>query len=76
MIFAITGKGRCSEGCYEVLRNLPHEVVSPDDLKELCLNKSDPVHRRKVYICYIESVHMVRNMNGKPFDKGDYYKHP
>lgn len=45
MVFAITGKGRCSLGAYEVLKNLPHVVVKPEELKALCQNKSDPNHK-------------------------------
>lgn len=59
MVFAITGKGRCSLGAYEVLENLPIINVKPEELEGICANKSDPRHRTHVYVCYIESQHMV-----------------
>jgi alpha-aminoadipic semialdehyde synthase len=35
MVFAVTGTGRVSQGILEVLEQLPHVKVAPDDLKNL-----------------------------------------
>ena len=32
MVFAVTGTGRVAQGILEVLEQLPHEKVDPDDL--------------------------------------------
>ena len=45
-------------------------------MEGICQNKNDPIHRTQVYICFIESVHMVREKTGKIFNKSEYYKHP
>lgn len=34
LVFAVTGTGRVSDGIIEVLKQLPHEMVDPDDLKD------------------------------------------
>jgi alpha-aminoadipic semialdehyde synthase len=35
MVFAVTGTGRVAQGILEVLEQLPHVKVDPDDLKNL-----------------------------------------
>lgn len=71
MVFAVTGTGRVAHGILEVLEQLPHEKVDPDDLKNL---KSTDT--RKIIISNFEAKHLVRHKDGKPFDKKDYYANP
>lgn len=33
LVFAVTGTGRCAQGSLEVLKQLPHVLVSPSDLR-------------------------------------------
>jgi hypothetical protein len=35
MVFAVTGTGRVSQGILEVLEQLPHVKVAPDDLANM-----------------------------------------
>jgi alpha-aminoadipic semialdehyde synthase len=35
MVFAVTGTGRVAQGILEVLEQLPHVKVDPDELKNL-----------------------------------------
>ncbi len=69
MIFAITGRGRCSEGAYDVLKNFPHRLVSPDELEGLVKDKENEEHKTNIYISFIESEHMVERRDKKPFNK-------
>ena len=41
LVFAVTGTGRVSEGIIEVLKQLPHEMVDPDDLKDYLEKNKD-----------------------------------
>lgn len=73
MVFAITGTGRVAHGILEVLEQLPHEKVDPDDLKNLKTGNEDT---KKIIITNFSSQHLVRHKEGKPFDKKDYYANP
>jgi alpha-aminoadipic semialdehyde synthase len=76
LIFCITGKGRCSQGAFEVLKNLPHKLINPDEMEGLVRDKNNPNHKKFIYITFAESQHMVKHQSNKPFDKKEYYNHP
>lgn len=71
MVFAVTGTGRVSQGIIEVLEQLPHDKVDPDDLENYKSTDS-----KKIVISQFQAKHMVRHKDGKDFDKADYYAHP
>mmetsp|Transcript_27728 Transcript_27728/g.26769 ORF Transcript_27728/g.26769 Transcript_27728/m.26769 type:complete len:418 (+) Transcript_27728:458-1711(+) len=68
LVFGVTGTGRVAQGIMEVLTQLPHILVDPDDLPKL-----EAVDRKKVVIAQFTSQHLVRHSEGKPFNKQDYY---
>ena len=84
MVFAITGRGKTSEGVYEILKLLPIKEVLPEDLPNLFKNKNDPSISQFIYLCYIDQKHMVMKApevhhgdhDHIQFNKNDYYKHP
>ena len=84
LVFAITGRGKTSEGVAEILKLLPTKEIAPEDLPELFKNKNDPAISQFIYLCYIEQQHMVEKAPEGPhqsqdhitFSKHDYYKHP
>jgi len=72
MVFAVTGTGKVSQGIIEVLEQLPHVYVDPDELK----NIDDTYDNKKIIISQFTSKHLVKHKEGNPFDKADYYAHP
>ncbi|XP_064400611.1 alpha-aminoadipic semialdehyde synthase, mitochondrial-like [Halichondria panicea] len=61
MIFTFTGAGNVSQGAQSVFKELPHEYVSPDDLREV-VEKGDT---RKVYATVVDKHHhLVRKSDG------------
>ena len=46
MVFAVTGTGKVSQGIIEVLEQLPHVYVDPDELK----NIDDTYDNKKIII--------------------------
>lgn len=42
-------------GAFEVLQNLPHKVVDPDELAAIVKDKNNPAHKTCIYITFIES---------------------
>ena len=46
MIFAVTGRGRCAQGCVEVLENFPITKVTPAELEQVWATKDDPKHQK------------------------------
>jgi len=76
LVFAFTGNGNVSKGAQEVFRELPHEWVSPRDLKELAQGGG---RDDLVYGCVVEAEDMVtRNDDGsgKGFSRAEYYTQP
>lgn len=72
MVFAVTGTGKVSQGIIEVLEQLPHVYVDPDELKDM----EGKFDNKKIIISQFTSKHLVKHKEGKPFDKADYYAHP
>lgn len=51
MVFAVTGTGRVSNGILELLKQLPHVEVAPDELEWYFKNaKEDPTSNKKIVI--------------------------
>ena len=76
LVFAFTGNGNVSKGAQEVFRELPHEWVSPNDLKDLAQGGG---RDDLVYGCIVEEEDMVaRNDDGsgEPFSRAEYYTKP
>lgn len=78
LVFAFTGSGNVTKGSREIFELLPHEYVTPEELKTL----EDDVRngRRKrnvVYGVLTTAFDMVKQKNGHPLeDKADYYANP
>jgi alpha-aminoadipic semialdehyde synthase len=74
LVFAVTGTGRVADGILEVLEQLPHVKVDPDELKNLesIVGKDT----KKIIISQFASKHMVKHKEGHAFNKSDYYAHP
>lgn len=56
MVFAVTGSGRVAQGALDVLKQLPHVIVDPENLKDY---KSDD--NKKIIISQFTSKHLVRH---------------
>ncbi|EAS01335.1 lysine-ketoglutarate reductase saccharopine dehydrogenase enzyme, putative (macronuclear) [Tetrahymena thermophila SB210] len=77
LVFAVTGTGRCANGAWEVLENLPIKKVSPDELKALHDDIDNPAHATTIYCCSILPEHMVEHSEHKDhFEKKHYYENP
>jgi alpha-aminoadipic semialdehyde synthase len=73
LVFGVTGTGRVSQGILEVLEQLPHIRVKPDELKDLLACSTD---NKRIVITQFSAEHLVRHKEGKPFNKQHYYEHP
>ncbi len=71
MVFAVTGTGRVAQGILEVIEQLPHIKVDPDELKNI--SKIPGIDNKKIIISQFTSKHLVKHKDGRPFDKADYY---
>lgn len=74
MVFAITGKGRCAQGCFEVLSRLPIRLVQPDELETIHKDKNDEAHKHVIYVTFIEEEQMVQPKDSSvKMTRADYY---
>jgi alpha-aminoadipic semialdehyde synthase len=74
MTFIFTGGGNVTDGALHVFKCLPHEWVSPNDLKSLYESKS--YDHRKVYGCQVHPQDYLVKKDGGVFDKIEYYSNP
>lgn len=76
MVFAVTGTGRVSMGCMEVLEQLPHVKVAAKDLHSYCADPENKKNNKHVVLCQFGTADLVRHKEGKPYNKDDYRQNP
>ncbi|TPX35462.1 hypothetical protein SmJEL517_g02078 [Synchytrium microbalum] len=74
MTFVFTGDGQVARGALHVFKCLPHEWVSPNDLKSLWETKGFNNH--KVYACQLKVSDWVVRKDGGKFERSRYNEHP
>ncbi len=71
----IAGYGNVAKGAQEILADLPHRVITPDELREL--DSSSTVSANCIYTTTFKEEDLVEpNDPQRPFDLQDYYNHP
>jgi len=78
LVFAFTGSGNVTQGSREIFELLPHEYVTPEELKTLESDvRAGKRSRNVVYGVLTTAFDMVKQKNGHPLaDKADYYANP
>ncbi|KAI9193475.1 Saccharopine dehydrogenase-domain-containing protein [Polychytrium aggregatum] len=74
LTFVFTGNGNVTKGALHVFKCLPHEWVSPDDLKDLV--ESGNYSRHKVYLTQVQAKDYLVRKDGQAFDNAHYKMHP
>ncbi|TPX57572.1 hypothetical protein PhCBS80983_g03736 [Powellomyces hirtus] len=74
MSFVFTGDGEVARGAMHVFKCLPHEWVSPAELKDLYKTQSWDNH--KVYGCQVTARDYLVRKDGWKFDREHYLEHP
>ncbi|TPX69014.1 hypothetical protein SpCBS45565_g02736 [Spizellomyces sp. 'palustris'] len=74
MSFVFTGDGNVARGAMHVFKCLPHEWVSPDELKDLYNSNSWSNHR--VYGCQVRTQDYLVRKDGWKYDREHYHEHP
>lgn len=72
LTFVFTGSGNVSQGAQEVFRELPHEYVSPTQLKKVAEHGA----LNKIYACKVSRKDYLRNKETGKFDLAEYEEHP
>ncbi len=71
----VAGYGNVAKGAQEILAELPHRVVSPEDLTELA--DSSTVSAHCIYTTTFKEQDLVQPKDpGTPFELQHYYEHP
>mmetsp|Transcript_19687 Transcript_19687/g.36228 ORF Transcript_19687/g.36228 Transcript_19687/m.36228 type:complete len:490 (+) Transcript_19687:2014-3483(+) len=73
LVFGVTGTGRCALGALQVLKCMPYEIVSVEDLP--ALQTRDDI-TNKIFIVEVHDRYLVQRSDGGEFDKQDYRTHP
>ncbi|KAI8820791.1 Saccharopine dehydrogenase-domain-containing protein [Fimicolochytrium jonesii] len=74
MSFVFTGDGHVARGAMHVFKCLPHEWVSPDELRDLYKTQSWSHHR--VYACQVTASDYLVRKDGWKFNRDHYREHP
>lgn len=72
LTFVFCGSGNVSIGAQEIIKDLPHEYVTPDQLKHV----AEQGDLDKVYCCVVIMQHHLVHKETGQFDEADYYAHP
>lgn len=76
MVIGVTGTGRCAQGSLEVLEQLPHVKVAPQDLRTWLAKPENKNNNKQVVLTQFTSKDVAVRKDGKPFEKKDYYARP
>ncbi len=74
LTIGFAGYGHTSQGAQEILGLLPVKEISPERL--LKLRNTNCAPKNIIYKVVFHQEHMARSLEGKPFDKNDYYRNP
>lgn len=74
LTIGFTGYGHVSQGAQELLGLLPVKEISPEKLLMLRHRKCSP--KNLIYKVVFRQEHIAQQVEGKPFDKTDYYRNP
>ncbi|KAI9017090.1 Saccharopine dehydrogenase-domain-containing protein [Gaertneriomyces semiglobifer] len=74
MTFVFTGDGNVARGAMHVFKCLPHEWVSPNELRDLYESNSWSNHR--VYGCQVKAEDYLVRKDGWKFEREHYMTHP
>ncbi|KAJ3144448.1 hypothetical protein HDU89_008226 [Geranomyces variabilis] len=72
--FVFTGDGEVARGAMHVFKCLPHEWVTPNELRKLY--ETDSWDNHKVYGCQVKPSDYLVRKDGWKYDMDDYRKHP
>ncbi len=76
LVFGFTGYGHVSQGSQMILKHLPTEIISPEELAALFRQGASP-KKDRVYQVVFREEHMAepKDADGR-FELQDYYQHP
>lgn len=72
MVFTFTGAGNVSQGAQDVFKKLPHEYVSPFELKDV-METGD---NRKVYATVVDKADHLYRLEGGDYDDAEFEAYP
>ncbi|KAG5641453.1 hypothetical protein DXG03_005142 [Asterophora parasitica] len=73
-VIGLTGTGNVSQGCLDILQELPIENVSVNELHSLVTNKATSL--KKIYVVHAMPNDYFVQLNGQPYERSHYYAHP
>ncbi|TEB18758.1 hypothetical protein FA13DRAFT_1803049 [Coprinellus micaceus] len=74
VIIGVTGSGNVSKGMLDTLAHLPVQHITIEELDALVRNPD--VDRRKIYVLHARPNTYFERIDGDPYSREDYYKHP
>ncbi|KAI8331437.1 Saccharopine dehydrogenase-domain-containing protein [Choanephora cucurbitarum] len=74
LVYAFTGAGNVAQGAMEMMKELPHEFVAPEDLKTL-VNDTNP-KLNKLYATQLDIKDYIEHIKGGQVSYEDYIAHP
>ncbi|KAH9946562.1 Saccharopine dehydrogenase-domain-containing protein [Amylocystis lapponica] len=74
IVIGVTGTGKVAEGVFDLLRDLPIQMVKVQDLPALVNNHDADLH--KVYVVHALPADYFFRHDGMPYNRSDYYANP
>jgi len=77
LVLAVTGKGGAAHcGVMEILKLLPHSIVSVEDLPRLANSKNVDSAHPPIYVVQVDKQDVFVRCDGAAFSREDFYRHP
>ncbi|KAG6833293.1 hypothetical protein H0H87_008925 [Tephrocybe sp. NHM501043] len=73
-VIGLTGTGNVSQGCLDILSELPIEKVEISELKALVTNPNTQLN--KIYLAHALPKDYFVRLDGQPYERQDYYQRP
>ncbi|KAI0086800.1 Saccharopine dehydrogenase-domain-containing protein [Irpex rosettiformis] len=74
IVIGVTGSGKVSQGCLDLLEKLPIQHVRVEDLAQLVQNPETDLH--KIYVVHATPKDYFIRTDGQPYNREHYYANP
>ncbi|KAI0698029.1 Saccharopine dehydrogenase-domain-containing protein [Cytidiella melzeri] len=74
IVIGVTGTGKVSQGCLDLLAKLPTQNVRVEDLPKLVSDPETNLH--KIYVVHATPAEYLLRTDGEPYQRDHYYANP
>ncbi|KAI1789307.1 Saccharopine dehydrogenase-domain-containing protein [Ganoderma leucocontextum] len=74
LVIGVTGNGNVAQGCLDLLKDLPIQLINVDQLRNVVTDPNTDLH--KIYVVHAHPKDYFVRKDGRAFERSHYYAHP